>query len=257
MSTSSTKFAYKQLPKFEPTYYRQWARTVKDAFGERQWLGYLDPSLITKTDASPTTQTPRELESPVFTPDPLIAASAKAFLTQSIEFKYQTAIDRCETAADIWSVLLERYGTRTRDDELRLESELMTLTKLPTDTIDDFLMKFDDLISKIRAQQTHDTWDNAKLNMHFLRALEMSKVPNEDWKAFATYIGSSYDTISNNQLQSKFRTYYQAHIAPYKTNAPTQEYAYAASTPSTNHASQPNNASPSKPNPSGRRTRTW
>ena len=152
---STPRFAYKELPKFEPRYYRQWARVVRDAFAERDWNGYLitpTPVAVPSTEAGQsTTSTPTPTAS--FTPDASIAARAKAFLSQSIEFRYQPSIETCETASEIWSVFLQRYGQRSRDDELRLEAELLSLLKLSTETLDEYIEKFDNIISSIRAQQ--------------------------------------------------------------------------------------------------------
>ena len=190
---STPRFAYKELPKFEPRYYRQWARVVRDAFAERDWNGYLitpTPVVVPSTEAGQsTTTTPTPTAS--FTPDASIAARAKAFLSQSIEFRYQPSIENCDTAAEIWSVFLQRYGQRSRDDELRLEAELLSMIKLSTETLDEYIEKFDNIISSIRAQQEpNQRWDDRKINMHFIRSLELSNIKNEDWKAWSTYLNS-------------------------------------------------------------------
>src|SRR5579862_1351506 len=116
----STKYAYKELPKFEPQYIRYWLSIVKDAFAERDWMNYLIPAPITAAPAADAGAV-APLES--FTPDPATSARAKAFISQSIDYRYQPAIEHCTSAADIWSVLMARYGQRSRDDELRLEAE--------------------------------------------------------------------------------------------------------------------------------------
>src|SRR5271169_92182 len=236
---STPRFAYKELPKFEPRYYRQWARVVRDAFAERDWNGYLitpTPVAVPSTEAGQsTTSTPTPTAS--FTPDASIAARAKVFLSQSIEFKYQPSIENCDTAAEIWSVFLQRYGQRSRDDEL------LSMNKLSTDTLDEYLEKFDNIISSIRAQQEpNQRWDDRKVNMHFIRSLELSNIKNEDWKAWSTYLGSTHQTMSHDSLQSACRTYYATHMAPLRALQP-QEYAYNISTSSRN--TQSTNTSPS------------
>lgn len=256
---STPRFAYKELPKFEPRYYRQWARVVRDAFAERDWNGYLitpTPTVVVpSTEAGQsTTTTPTPTAS--FTPDASISARAKAFLSQSIEFKYQPSIENCETAAEIWSVFLQRYGQRSRDDELRLEAELLSMVKLSTETLDQYIEKFDNIISSIRAQQEpNQRWDDRKINMHFIRSLELSNIKNEDWKAWSTYLGSTHQTMSHDSLQSACRTYYATHMAPLKALQP-HEYAYAASTslpaPSANTFSSTAGTSSSQTPPSGR-----
>jgi len=223
---SSTKFAYKELPKFTPPFYRQWASVVKDAFAERDWNDYLVTPAPT---ADPSTS--KAAETARFTPDPSISARAKAFLSQSIDFKYQPSIESCTSAAQIWAVFLQRYGTKSREDELRLESELLSLVKLSTETLDDFIERFDNKISAIRAQQEpSQRWDDHKVNMHYLRSLEYSKIEDEDWKAFVTYLGTTWFTLSNDSLQANTRIYYTAHIEPYKRAAPTMERLYAVNT---------------------------
>ena len=236
---STSRFAYKELPKFEPRFYRQWARVVNDAFAERDWNDYLvTPAPI----AVPSTEAGQSTTSTGFIPDASTSARAKAFLSQSIEFRYQPSIESCETAAEIWTVFLQRYGQRSRDDELRLEAELLSLVKLSTQTLDEYIEKFDAIISSIRAQQEPaQRWDDRKVNMHFIRSLELSNIKNEDWKAWSTYLGSTHQTMSHDSLQSACRTYYATHMAPLKALQP-QEYAYTASTsptaPNANTSSQ-------------------
>src|SRR5579859_1902391 len=165
---STSRFAYKELPKFEPRYYRQWARVVKDAFAERDWNDYLiTPAPV----AVPSSEVGQPTTYIIFTPDASISARAKAFLSQLIEFRYQPSIETCETAAKIWTVFLQRYGQRSRDDELRLEAELLSLIKLSTQTLDEYIEKFDNIISSIHArQEPNQRWDDRKVNMHFIRS---------------------------------------------------------------------------------------
>src|SRR5271167_2388398 len=159
-----------------------------------------------------------------------LAVGAKAFLSQSIEFKYQPSIENCDTAAEIWSVFLQRYGQRSRDDELRLEAELLSMIKLSTETLDDYIEKFDNIISSIRAQQEpNQRWDDRKVNMHFIRSLELSNIKNEDWKAWSTYLGSTHQLMTHDTLLLACRTYYSTHVLPFKALQP-HEYAYRGST---------------------------
>src|SRR5271170_1984503 len=220
---SSTKFAYKELPQFEPKYYRYWASIVKDSFAECDWMNYLLPP---PPDSS-------------FTPDPTVSAHAKAFLSQSVQYSHRASIEGCDNTAEIWTVFLQRYGQRSRDDELRLKAELLSLVKLSTESIDEYIEKFDNIISSIRAQQEPDQrWDDRKINMYFIRSLELSNIKNEDWKAWSTYLGSTHQTMSHDSLQSACRTYYSTHMAPLKALQP-HEYAYFGSTspPNTNTSS--------------------
>jgi gag-polypeptide of LTR copia-type len=182
-------------------------------------MNYLVTPAPTVATSSPAASDAGDLEHvadpPSFTPDPATRARAKAFLSQSIDYRYRSAIETCTSAAEIWSVFLARHGQCSRDDELRLEAELLSLVKLSTQTLDQFTERFDDLISSIRAQQEpNQHWDDRKVNMHFIRSLELSNIPNEDWKAWSTYIGSSHGTMSHDSLQAACRTYYTTHMLP-------------------------------------------
>jgi hypothetical protein len=247
----STRFAYKELPKFEPKYYRQWARVVGDAFAERDWNDYLitpSPVIATSTGTDGITTT----TSTSFNPDATITVRAKAFLSQSIEFRYQPSIETCETAAEIWSVFLQRYGQRSRDDELRLEAELLSLIKLSTETLDEYIEKFDNIISSIRAQQEpSQRWDDSKVNMHFIRTLELSNIKNEDWKAWSTYLGSTHLSMTHDSLLSACRTYYATHMLPLLALQP-QEYAYRGSTSPAQNTNTSQSQTPSSGRGQGR-----
>ena len=131
---SSTKFAYKEFPQFEPKYYRYWATIVKDAFAEHNRMDYL---LLPPPDSS-------------FTPDLTVSARVKAFLSQSVQYSHRAYIDGCDNAGMvIWTIFLQRYSQTSRDDELRLEAELLSLVKLSTQSLDEYIEKFDDIISSI------------------------------------------------------------------------------------------------------------
>jgi hypothetical protein len=134
----STKYAYKVLDRFDPTYYRQWASTVRDAFAERNWSNYLEPPGNTPKD-------PEASEA-----DDTEPFRAKAFLSQSIPLEHKASIEECKTAADIWLVFQQRYGLPTREDELRLEQEVLDNVKIASDTIDEHIRKFHDLIAAMR-----------------------------------------------------------------------------------------------------------
>src|SRR5204863_3210524 len=172
-----------------------------------EWNNYLIP---------PPTSTTADT-APAFVPNPVITARAKAFLSQSIPLKYKSSIELFTTAAQIWSSFLMRYGTKTRDDELRLEQDLLELLKLPSDTIDAHIQKFDDLLSALHAQQlATEHWDTHKVNRYFLRSLERASIPNEDWKAFSTYLGRTWHDMTLETLYSEARTYYKHYMSPLK-----------------------------------------
>ena len=157
------RFAYKQLPTFNPTYYHAWAMDVEQAFAERKWSEYIRP---------PT---------PEFNPDPDTAIETMAFLSQSISYEHKFAIRLSKTAYDIWRTLQQRYASKTREDEVRLEAQLLDLRKSSKDTLDQHIAKFDDLVASIMDQQPSDRqYDDVKVNQYFLRTLKLSNISNED-----------------------------------------------------------------------------
>ena len=79
-ANTKRKYAYKQLPQFNPTFYHSWAMDVELAFAERDWTKYLH---------SPTDQ---------ITHDPAITIQATAFLSQSIPYERKSAIRQYNSA---------------------------------------------------------------------------------------------------------------------------------------------------------------
>src|SRR5277367_4378883 len=205
----STKYAYKVLNTFDPVYYRQWASTVRDAFAERGWSHYLVPPKSTDTSKDSETSTSSPSTTDVTEP-----FRAKAFLSQSIPLEHKASIEECTTAADVWLVFEQRYGSRTREDELRLEQEVLDTVKLASDTIDQHIQKFHNLIAALRAQQEPtQRYDDSKVNMTFLRSLERAQIPHEDWMGFVAFLGKTWLTITPDTLYSEARTYYRTHLA--------------------------------------------
>jgi hypothetical protein len=98
---STSQFAYKELPKFEPKYYRQWARVVRDASSNpcRLNLNLYGSTTTTSTSTS-------------LTPDATITVRAKAFLSQSIEFRYQPSLETCENRRRNLVCILAKIWTK-------------------------------------------------------------------------------------------------------------------------------------------------
>src|SRR5579859_7200731 len=204
----STKYAYKVLDRFDPVYYRQWASTVRDAFAERDWSDYLEPTDESKDPETSTTDVTESFR-------------AKAFLSQSIPLEHKASIEECKTAADIWLVFQQRYGSQTHEDELRLEQEVLDTVKLASDTIDEHIRKFHDLIAAMRAQQEPtQRYDDTKVNMTFLHSLERAQIPHEDWMGFVASLGKTWLTITPDTLYSEARMYYHTHLAHRKPATP-------------------------------------
>jgi hypothetical protein len=216
-TTSTTRYAYKKLPTFDPAFYRSWSSEVRDAFTERTWTDYLIPS---DKDAASL--------------DPLTTVQAKAFLTQSIPYGHRAGLEGCTKASEIWLALEQRYAAKSREDELRLEGQLLDLKKLPTDTIDQHIAKFDVLIAAVIAQQPiGQQYDESKKNSYFLRTLETANIPGEDWKGFVTFLGKGWVSLTTHALFAEARTYYNSHLLPLKATsaAPlTEPKVLAAST---------------------------
>ena len=177
---------------------------VKQAFAERKWRHYL---------AAPTIDQPH---------DPEITILSTAFLSQSIPYEYKVAIRQCETAHDIWRIFEQRYASKTREDEVRLEAQLLDFKKSAGDTLEQHITKFDNLIASIMDQQPSDRqYDDVKINQYFLRTLEMSNIPTENWRGFITFQGKNWLTNTKEQLYSEARTYYNTHIAPHLSTTST------------------------------------
>ena len=96
----------------------------------------------------------------------------------------------------------------------------MDFRKSKSDTIDQHIQKYSSILSSVLAQQQPDRrFDNAKINSYFLRSLENSNIPDEDWKGFITFLGKSWLTATKEQLYSDARTYYNTHIQPHLSEA--------------------------------------
>ena len=208
----------KHLPQFNPTYYLAWASDVRDAFEDRDWISYLiaptTPDLKSASEAEASSSA--EVTTSAFKPDPVIVNKARAFLKAAIPYEYKPGLETYNTAAEIWTALEQRYASTSREDELRLEAQLMDLRKSKTDTIDQHIQKYSSILSSVLAQQQPDRrFDNAKINSFFLRSLENSNIPGEDWKGFITFLGKTWLTATKEQLYSDPRTYYNAHIHPH------------------------------------------
>ena len=129
------------------------------------------------------------------------------------------------TAAQIWLSFKQRYASQSREDELRLEGQLLDFKKQSIDTLDQHITKFDNLISAIMAQQPQDQrYDDTKINRYFLRTLETANIPNEDWKGFITFTGKTWFSITKDQLFSEARTYYNTHIQGQQSVHNTDSY---------------------------------
>src|SRR5208282_6566731 len=88
-----------------------------------------------------------------FRPDPVIVNKARAFLKAAIPYEYKSDLETFTIIAEIWIALEQRYASTSREDELRLKSQLMDLCKLRSDTIDQHISKYSSLLLSVLAQQ--------------------------------------------------------------------------------------------------------
>src|SRR5271167_670204 len=198
---SSTKYAFKQLPTFNPTYYRRWASDVQLAFGERRWMDFL----VYPPDEK-------------FKPDVHTLVRTKAFLSQAIPYEHGAGIEGCATAAEIFYSLQQHFGLAPREDDLRLEAQLMVLRKAGTDTIDQHITKVENLIAAIMAQQAPGKkYDNDKRNQLFLQTITHAKIEGEDWSGFVPYLGRSWHSMTPQAVFAEARIFYNSRVLPSKT----------------------------------------
>src|SRR5205814_6165119 len=121
--------------------------------------------------------------------------------TQSTSYEDKTSIKHCKSAAEIFRSHQQRYGTSSREDELRLKMQLISTRKLGTDTIDQHINKVEDLIAAIMAQQAEGKkYDDDKRNQLFLHTLQYSDIKDEDWSGFIPFLGKAWHEMSAPSL---------------------------------------------------------
>ena len=133
------------------------------------------------------------------------------FLMPRFPYAYKARVNDCDDAAELWEMLKQEFATFTASDEARLEALAYDFRKTAKDTIDEHTTKFVNLIAQITAHQVVKYTD-AKINNLYLRSLELSSIPNEDWKPFVTSLGETYSVITRQTLYSKARSYYLQHM---------------------------------------------
>ena len=154
------------------------------------WTSYL---IAPATSPPNTTSATGTSTTSAFTPDPAIVNKARAFLKASIPYEYKHGLETFTTAAEIWTALEQRYASTSREDELRLKSQLMDLRKSRSDTIDQHIQKYSSILSSVLAQQQPERrFDTPEINSSFLHSLKKSNIPGEDWKGFITFLSKSY-----------------------------------------------------------------
>ena len=212
-STAPMKYAFKQLPKFDPIHSRAWASDVKMAFSERKWTNYLAvPTASQSISGNITPATSSALDIAL---DEHIETQAKAFLVQSIPYEYRYGLEEYNTAATIFHAIETKYNSQSRYDELRLESMLMDMHKPANQSIDTHIEKFSALMAQILAQQeTSSRYTTPRRNQYFLRTLENAenRVEAEKWLNFVTYIGQLWHSTPPESLYAQARSWYESKI---------------------------------------------
>jgi hypothetical protein len=122
----------KPIVKFLRHLLSAWESDVRDAIEDRGWTSCLIApsttlSTTAATDATLETTTSTTSTTSVLTPDPVIVNNARAFLKASIPYEYKPGPENFTTAAKIWIALEQRYASTSREDELRLKTQLMTI----------------------------------------------------------------------------------------------------------------------------------
>jgi hypothetical protein len=117
-----------------------------------------------------------------------------------------------------YGVIQDQYNPKTREDEVRLEAQVLDTRKLLTDTIEQRIQKFDELVTNLLNHQPDGRrYDDTKINQYFLRYLKLSNIKNKDWKGFITFQGKAWLTSTKDQLYADATTYYHTHILPHLT----------------------------------------
>src|ERR1700736_2619456 len=202
------EYGYRKIPPFVPEHYQAWTSDAICAFDERGWLPYLLGT--NRPSSSATAEDLIKYDTGKKTPH--------AFLNASIPYAYKARVDDCEDAADLWEMLKQEFATFTASNEARLEALAYDFRKSTKDTIDEHTTKFVNLIAQITTHQTVKYTD-AKINNLYLRSLELSSIPNEDWKPFVTSLGESYSLITRQTMYSKARSYYLQHMQTDKSKS--------------------------------------
>jgi hypothetical protein len=136
-----------------------------------------------------------------------------AFIIESIPYDLKARVRKCTTAAAVWTAFEQEYGTKSYIDELRIEAQLYDFKKSAKDTIEEHVTKFHDLVSAAMAQQSIDNiYNDQKVNSLFIRTLEYSNIPNEDWTTFKSMLGATWATLTTLQLYSAAKTFYLQSI---------------------------------------------
>ena len=215
-TTTSTKYAFKTCPRFDPNFYLVWANDVRLAFDERNWGDYLLPPDPTSDPES------------AFKPDSHTAIRAKAFLMEAIPYEHKVSMTGFESAAEIFKSLEQQYGAATREDQFRFEKQLMWMRKTPNHTVEEHIVRFKKLMAQAMAHQPPShRYKMDQQNQIFLATLEYSDIADEKWENFIPFLGNTWKDMTPESLFATTRTYYMAHILPKKkktSSSPDPDY---------------------------------
>jgi len=206
----STVKLYKKLPTLDPDQFNAWSIAVNSAFEYHKWSEYLLPPSSTLPE---TPETSTESTTPVPTGrNPEIEIITRAYLIEAIPFRMYSKFHGCNYTHEIWNALNQEYSFRSREDQLRLEGQLIAVRKAADETLDQFIERFEKLSSKYKDQDPLCPAD--RINSYFLQALERSSIKHEKWSGFITYLGRGWPDLTERQMHAQARSYYSFHIEP-------------------------------------------
>ena len=126
---------------------------ARTAFDERGWLPYIGLAPLEPSPGTPPAEGSSSTSSGKATAlDPRIDAHARALLTEAIPDEYHAMIEDCTTAVQIWNALKTQFALQTEEDLIRMKTEFYTIVKLPSETIDQYITKFENQLAALRSQ---------------------------------------------------------------------------------------------------------
>jgi hypothetical protein len=195
MSSTSTVKLYKKLPTLDPDQFNAWTTAVESAFTYHKWSEYLLPPAMSSLPVSSTPDTTAPLAQtqvltgqphPVTGRDVEIEIITRAYLIEAIPFQMYSKFHGSTYTFEIWNALKGEYQHKSREDRLRIEGQLNTHPENQRRNLDQFIERFEKLSAKYKDQVPGCKSD--QINGYFLQSLERSRIQNEKWIGFVTYL---------------------------------------------------------------------
>ena len=139
------------------------------------------------------------------------------------------------TAVQIWNALKTQFALQTEEDLIRMKTEFYTIVKLPSETIDQYITKFENQLAALRSQLPMELQlREAEVIMAFNNSLSRSSIhPGEEgWRSLATWLGRNNGQTSRHQAYTDAHTFYQSFIVPFmRPAAETKAYVVSSHQP--------------------------